>query len=150
MNTTVRLSDLLGAAVSEVPGDAQQGCVERHPSVVFVERMLWIRNHAHRHHWNTGSYAAHTALDEFYTDLLSKVDQFVECYQGVTGQLMDVTPSQEPTAEDMYCIDVYANEAALTLSNLKSISCNNPALENIVQEILAIFYKLQYKLRFLG
>lgn len=50
--------------------------------IVFMSR-----TYAHQAHLKTESYATHKALDEFYTEVVDKIDSFAESVQGTTGIL---------------------------------------------------------------
>lgn len=117
---------------------------------VFVGRMFAIRDAAHLAHWaakGDGSYAAHVALGEFYDGLLDKLDVFVETYQGFFGLIAPVTPV--PYVRDGIAIQIM-NEAKWLCENCCVICRDNPALENIMQEIAAHFATSYYKLRYLA
>ena len=50
--------------------------------IVFMSRTF-----AHQAHLKTESFAAHKALDEFYTGVVDKIDSFAEAIQGTVGIL---------------------------------------------------------------
>ena len=48
----------------------------------LITKIFCTRNCAHQQHWLTGSYAEHSALGDFYTDVIDLLDNFVEVHQG--------------------------------------------------------------------
>lgn len=112
----------------------------------FVARTLSTRDCAHLNHWHTSSYAEHVALGDFYEDLLDKLDEYVECYQGKYGLLKKVHqvcyegPILKCLEDDLDWLN--RNEEAL------SKDCS--ALKNILDEIAGIYLKAGYKLKFLS
>ena len=54
-------------------------------SLKFIGRLFELRDAAHVEHLKTRSFAAHSALNTLYDDLLDLADGFVESYQGKYG-----------------------------------------------------------------
>ena len=48
------------------------------------------RTYAHQAHLKTESYAAHKALNDFYDDIVTKVDDFAETIQGSNIGILDI------------------------------------------------------------
>lgn len=117
---------------------------------VFVARMFAIRDAAHLAHWSAtgaGSYAAHQALGSFYDELIDKLDTYVETYQGYFGLIKAVQPV--PYAKESIAAQI-RNEAQWLSENCGTICRENEALENIYQDICALFAQTYYKLRYLA
>lgn len=113
----------------------------------FVARMLAIRDAAHLAHWaakGKGSFAAHMALGEFYDGLIDKLDAYVEAYQGYFGLIGAVKPM--PFSRDKIMEQIKA-EATWMEANCDDICQSKPALENMLQDIEALFATTYYKLR---
>ncbi len=51
----------------------------------LITRTFQARDIAHRAHWATKSYAQHVALGDFYDEVIDKIDDIVESYQGQFG-----------------------------------------------------------------
>ena len=51
----------------------------------FIGRLFELRDAAHIEHLKTRSFAAHSALNGFYDEILDLADGFVESYQGKYG-----------------------------------------------------------------
>ena len=116
----------------------------------FVARMFAIRDAAHVAHWaakGPGSYAQHVALGEFYDGIVDLVDSYVETYQGYYGLIREVKPVPY-TRNDI--LKQIQTEAKWLGENCDAICQENAALENIFQEIEALFAKTYYKLKFLA
>ena len=106
----------------------------------LIKRSFKARNTAHSNHWTTNSFAQHEALGEFYEDLIGVLDKYVEAYQGAFGQL-DKSPDQ---VDD---IAKFLREELFWLtSNRKEVSLGVPALENILDEMVAVYMKTLYKI----
>lgn len=113
----------------------------------FVGRMLAMRDAAHVAHWaakGPGSYAQHVALGEFYDGLIDKLDAYVETYQGYFGLIGPVKPI--PYSRDKI-IEQIKDCAAWLEDNCDDICMEKPALENMLQDIEALFAQTYYKLR---
>lgn len=115
----------------------------------FIARMFAIRDASHLAHWASrgpGSYAMHMALGDFYDGLIDKLDAFVEAYQGYYGLIKDVTPVPYSRKDILKQLQ---SEAKWLGENCEAICQENEALENILQEIEALFAKTYYRLKFL-
>lgn len=55
----------------------------------LASRVFAARDIAHREHWKTKSYAAHVALGAFYDGVIESIDDIVEAYQGLYGDIED-------------------------------------------------------------
>lgn len=114
--------------------------------------LFFGRDFGHRAHLRTQSFAAHNALDTFYKDLPELVDKLVEVYQGRYG-LVDI-PFLQPDLNDPLC-NVLDPVGSLTLQVRMIEALREQAigadstLQNIVDEILALYGSTLYKLRFL-
>jgi len=114
----------------------------------MVAMVLLGRDLAHRAHWRTTSYAEHMALAGFYEGVLEPLDDFVEQYQGRFDELVDV-----PLADNEFegeIADVLDQQMAWIEDNRESICPREEsALHNVIDEIVALYQKTLYKLRFL-
>ncbi len=105
-----------------------------------IRRSFKTRNAAQARHWTTDSYAQHKALGDFYEDLIETLDKFAEAYQGVYGQLKKAP--EEP--EDI--IDTLREDLRWIMDNRSDITNSVPALDNILDEMAAVYMKALYKL----
>ena len=51
----------------------------------FISTLMSARTQAHIFHLQTPSFAAHTALNGFYDEIVGTIDGLVESYQGKYG-----------------------------------------------------------------
>lgn len=111
----------------------------------IVGLLLMSRTMSHKAHLKTGSYAKHMALNSYYDTIGDLTDSLAEAAQGKYG-LMTV-----PVVEEKGDIDDPINmlELHLNMFNALSKSIDDRYLQNIVDEIVALFYSTLYKLRYL-
>lgn len=108
----------------------------------FIARMFAARTSAHVLHLKTGSYAAHKALDEFYTGLLDLTDGLAENLQGKYGILEypDLTPE---TPADGVLLMRELNDYVDATREAVSESTD---VQNIIDEIADLISTTHYKL----
>lgn len=106
----------------------------------LITRVFKARNAAHASHWTTKSFAQHEALGDFYEDVIGAVDKYVEAHQGTFGQ-MQKAPDQVPNVTEML-----RDELVWLTENRPKISKGVPALENLLDELAAVYMKALYKL----
>lgn len=106
----------------------------------LIKRSFKARNTAHSNHWTTNSFAQHEALGDFYEDLIKVLDKYVEAYQGVLGQLKDSPDKVENIAEFLI------EEMRWLGSNREKVCQGIPTLENIYDEMIAVYMKTLYKI----
>ncbi len=111
----------------------------------LVARIFKTRNQAHLSHWKTKSFAEHQALGSFYDDVIDALDKLVEATQGSKGIIGHVDLScKDESVEIIKCLTDDANWAS---KNRYKIASGVPALENIVDEIVAVYLSTIYKLK---
>ena len=111
----------------------------------FIATLFLTRELAHRYHLSTKSYSQHKALQNFYEDLLDLIDDLVEMTQGAHG-LLDIPILTEKSGykEPLYCI---AEKLKYVETNrYKAYSKEDTALQNKIDEIVAVFLTAIYKL----
>jgi hypothetical protein len=114
--------------------------------VDLIQRVFCTRNCVHLAHWRTKSFAQHEALGSFYDDIIDGIDKLVEAYMGASGSVIDEfdVPTTKP-AKDI--LKHLSGEVAWINEHREHIADEIPALENIVDEITAIYLKTIYKLK---
>lgn len=112
----------------------------------LIARTFASRNCAHLTHWKTRSLAEHLATGEFYDEVTDIVDNLVECYQGNFGLIKDVQLSTHQ-GDILTCLEA---DAIWIAENEDEITGEVDALENILQELLGLYLKTVYKLKFLS
>lgn len=109
----------------------------------IVGTMFMSRTYAHMAHLKTGSFAKHKALNDFYEAIVDMADALAEAGQGEWGKLDipyvgmvgDVADPIGAIGEQWSKIEALAN------------GCEKPYIENIVQEIEALYKKTLYLLK---
>ena len=113
----------------------------------FFIGMLGIRDQAHVFHWQTESFAQHSAFGGFYDDFLDLVDKLAETLIGVHGRpsFMDAEIELHGYSEEnilMFLEKAYE----LFLGPGTQLAGGNTEIKNIIDEILAELDKLKYLL----
>lgn len=113
----------------------------------LIMRCFHARTTAHVLHLKTKSFAQHTALNEFYEEIVPLVDKFAEAYQGDYGLIDDYPKKYVYTDVPLELI----NELSSWIDNNRYECCDedDSYLQNIIDEIVALIRSTQYKLRFL-
>jgi len=106
----------------------------------LIEKLFHARNAAHIQHWKTDSYAQHKALGNYYDDVVGKLDEFIEAYQGTFGLIGEVAEQEKDVSKVIHDDIIWLNE------NRSQLAKGVPALENIIDEITALHMKTLYKL----
>jgi len=109
----------------------------------FIGRLFELRDAAHVEHLKTRSFAAHSALNGFYDELLELADGFVESYQGKHGIVnIDI----KYTKPDNFLS--YLEEFAKYVESSRDVF-KDEYLKNQVDEIASLAYSTIYKLTYL-
>lgn len=110
----------------------------------LIARAFEARNVAHLEHWNTSSYAAHEALGDFYEEIIPLIDSLVEAHSGAFGKVGKVELGPRQTKS---CVTLLGEHVVWISKNREKISGDIEALENIVDEIVALYLRTLYKLK---
>lgn len=104
--------------------------------------LFMSRDYTHKAHLKTPSYSTHVALNELYTDLLEFTDEFAEVAQGIFGRLDVPEYRMEGNINDpISTLQKHVN----TFMSMVDM-CESRALNKIVDEIEAIYYRTLYKI----
>jgi len=103
------------------------------------------RNQAHLMHWKTKSYAQHKALGSFYEDLVATLDRLVETCQGSKGIIGHVNLACKDESIDI--IKCLTDDANWISKSRAKLGHGVPAIENILDELVALYLKTIYKLK---
>jgi DNA-binding ferritin-like protein len=117
------------------------------PVMQFVMCLLHSVTNAHILHLSTTSYAAHKALENFYTEIGDHVDDFVEAFQGKYGLLTDYKADYALPQEPVTYLTYLKDEVA-TLRKEPQFP-QDSELQNITDEVAQLIDSTLYKLRFL-
>lgn len=115
----------------------------------FVGTLFLARDVAHSVHLNTRSFAKHSALNEFYDNIVELADKFAEAYQGRHGLIGPITLM---SAKKTGNIIEFLEESLKDIEDMRYKVCekNDTPLQNIIDEIAGQYLSSLYKLRFLA
>lgn len=115
----------------------------------FVGMLFLARDVTHSVHLNTRSYAKHKALGKFYTSVVDLADSFAEAYQGRHGLIGPITlMSAKKTSNVVEFLQDQLTE--IESNRYKFCEESDTAIQNIIDEIVALYLSTLYKLRFLA
>lgn len=115
----------------------------------FVGMLFLARDVTHSVHLNTRSYAKHVALQGFYEGVVGLADDFAEAYQGRHGLIGPITLMSAKKTSNV--VEFLQDQLAEIESNrYKFCEESDTAIQNIIDEIVALYLSTLYKLRFLA
>jgi hypothetical protein len=115
----------------------------------FVGILFLARDVAHSVHLNTRSYSKHKALRGFYDNVIDLADNFAEAYQGRHGLMGPITLQSAKKTTNI--IDFLQNQLEeIEADRYKICDETDSAIQNIIDEIIALYLSTLYKLRFLA
>jgi RNA binding exosome subunit len=114
----------------------------------FASLLVKSRSLGHVAHWATDSYSQHMALASFYEGLGELMDEFVEQYQGYYGERMKVEILTCDLDDD---VAGELEEHMEWIERYRYDVCDKAetALQNAIDEIVALYQTTIYKLRML-
>lgn len=117
----------------------------------LISLLFASRTQAHIFHFKTTSFAAHKALDEYYTEVVGLTDSLVESYQGKYGLISNYTPMTKiiETDEKGQMIAYFSELAELVEESRKTIP-QDSFIQNQVDTIVELIHSTTYKLKFLN
>lgn len=116
---------------------------------VFIGRLFLARDVTHSVHLNTRSYAKHKALGKFYEGIVPLADKLAEAYQGRGTMIGPI--SLQSAKKTTNVVDFLQNELKdLEEMRYKVVSKDDMTLQNIIDEIFALYLSTLYKLKFLA
>jgi DNA-binding ferritin-like protein len=113
----------------------------------FFVAMLGLRDQAHVFHWQTESFAQHSAFGGFYDAYLDLVDKLAESLIGVHGRPSFMEAEIELSGYSDQNIMIFLEKAhELFLGQGTQLAADNSEIKNIIDEIIAELDKLKYLL----
>jgi len=112
----------------------------------FIALLFMARDIAHREHLKTKSYAQHMALGEFYPEIIEFADKIAEAYQGCEGKLISI-PYVKNTASGT--VDSILRSHLEWIKKNREKLSDESSIQNIIDEIVALYQSTLYKLKFL-
>jgi hypothetical protein len=112
----------------------------------MVEMLIEMEQQMRIWHWQTKSYARHSAFGSTYSELGDLIDSFMEAYMGKYGRIqVDGTIDLSNMADDVISkVDMYV-QFLLSMNETLDSSVDSDLL-NIRDEMLALLNKLKYLL----
>jgi Family of unknown function (DUF5856) len=117
----------------------------------FVAVLFLARDLAHRAHLRTtgkGSGWRHDTLGTFYESIIDKADELTETYQGCELVLIDI-----PLLDNEFPGDILDSMKAqlkwVKDNRYKAVEKEETHLQNIIDEIVALYDRTIFKLHFL-
>ena len=117
--------------------------MEKLISLLFLARDL-----AHREHLRTDSFSVHMALGSFYDEIVDRADAIAEAYQGSYKKLglFPIMANQQETS----IITVLQDHVKwIDKNRYECCDESDTAIQNLIDEAVAVYLSTLYKLRFL-
>jgi hypothetical protein len=106
--------------------------------ITFMSRTM-----THIAHFETGSYAAHKALDDFYSGIIDLADGLAEAAMGKYGKIKVPFMNMTGSTDDI----VGALESHMVMIENLRKKCDAPYLDSMVQVMQELYSSTLYKLR---
>ena len=115
----------------------------------FVGLLFLARDVTHSVHLNTRSYSKHVALNIFYDRIVGAADDFAEAYQGRHGLIGPITLH---SAKKTTNVIEFLEDSLKEIENCRYEVCDksDSALQQLIDNIVEIYLRTLYKLRFLA
>jgi hypothetical protein len=115
----------------------------------FLGALFLARDVAHSVHLNTRSYAKHVALNIFYDRIIGAADDFAEAYQGRYGL---IGPIPLHSAKKTANIIEFLEGSLKEIEDARYEVCDktDTALQQLIDNIIEVYLRTLYKLRFLA
>ena len=115
----------------------------------FVGMLFLARDVTHSVHLNTRSYSKHVALNIFYERIVGAADDFAEAYQGRHGLIGPITLM---SAKKTGNIIEFLEDQLKELEAMRYEVCDktDTALQQLIDNIVEVYLRTLYKLRFLA
>jgi len=111
--------------------------------------LFLARDVVHSVHLNTRSYAKHKALNKFYIGVIDLADALAEAYQGRYGLIGPITLQ---SANKTNSVVAFLEDSLKTIeeSRYVAVKKEDSSIQNIIDEIIALYLSTLYKLKFLA
>jgi hypothetical protein len=114
----------------------------------FIATLMTSRNQAHVFHLQSTSYAAHKALDEYYSGVVGLIDSYAEMAQGRYGIITGYSATNMVLVEDGNVIKYFMGLLKF-VDSIRQTLPQDGELNNTVDEISGLISSTLYKLKFL-
>jgi DNA-binding ferritin-like protein len=115
----------------------------------LIGHLFLARDVTHSVHLNTRSYAKHKALGKFYENIIGLADDLAESYQGRHGLIGPITLH---SAKKTSNVTEFLEDSLKDVEELRYKVCDKDetAIQNIIDEIIGLYLRTLYKLKFLA
>jgi hypothetical protein len=115
----------------------------------FVGLLFLARDVTHSVHLNTRSYSKHVALNIFYDRIIGAADDFAEAYQGRHGLIGPITLH---SAKKTNNVIEFLEDSLKQIEDCRYEICDksDSSLQQLIDNIIEIYLRTLYKLRFLA
>ena len=115
----------------------------------FVGILFLARDVTHSVHLNTRSYSKHKALQKFYENIIALADNFAEAYQGRHGLMGPI--SLQTAKKTTNVVEFLENQLEeIEADRYKICNKDDSVIQNLIDEIVALYLSTLYRLRFLA
>jgi len=115
----------------------------------LIATMFLSREVAHREHLRvtgTGSFSIHMALNTFYLEIVERADAIVEAYQGrhtIISNIPILTMEMDEDIDDI--LESHMND--IEDMRYSAVDKKDTAIQNLIDEAIALYLSTLYKLR---
>jgi hypothetical protein len=117
--------------------------MEQESLAKMIGILFMSRTYAHMAHLKTGSFAKHKALNGFYDSIVDLTDTLAETSQGIYGKMDIPFTDMKGDVSD----PIAALESHLAMITNLNKRTEKAFIDNIVQEIQALYYQTLYLLK---
>ena len=114
----------------------------------FIGQLFLARDITHTAHLSTRSFAKHSALGAFYEAVIPLADALAEAYQGRMALIGKIPLQSVKESKDI--VKFLQGQLGELEAGRKDILPDDSAIQNIIDEIVALYLSTLYKLRFLA
>ena len=115
----------------------------------FMGMLFLARDVTHSVHLNTRSYSKHVALNIFYDRIIGAADDFAEAYQGRHGMIGPISlMSAKKTTNVIEFLQDQLDE--IEKCRYEVVDKSDSSLQQLIDNIIEIYLRTLYKLRFLA
>lgn len=111
----------------------------------FISLLFLSRDVAHKEHLRTKSYAHHMALNDFYNEIIELADDLAEAYQGRNGIIEIPGMDDEDVGDIVQQLKRYLSW--IDTNRYQAVAKEDTAIQNIIDEIVALYLSTLYKLQ---
>ena len=115
----------------------------------FIGLLFLARDVTHSVHLNTRSYSKHIALGIFYDRIIGAADDFAEAYQGRHGL---IGPISLHSAKKTTNVIEFLEDSLKEIEDARYKVCDkeDTSLQQLIDNIIEVYLRTLYKLRFLA